>query len=141
MKNRLRSRAAGVLQARLLIAGKCLAQMQMPMCHTGDSGEIVAPAQLPAPLRLKLFSSAQEKEADLGYHEPPWYTRPASESEGAALVIAGKWAAAEAAFRRELLARPQSGFSLYGIALAAAGSTSPTGRVTSHKEPIATNEG
>ena len=70
-----------------------------------------------APEAEKLFSSAQEKEADLGYHEPPWYIRPASESEGAALLIAGKWADAEAAYRRELLARPQSGFSLYGIAL------------------------
>jgi tetratricopeptide (TPR) repeat protein len=66
----------------------------------------------------KLFSSAQEKEADLGYHEPPWYIRPASESEGAALMNAGKWAEAEAAYRRELLERPQSGFSLYGIAMA-----------------------
>jgi tetratricopeptide (TPR) repeat protein len=82
----------------------------------------------------KLFSSAQEREADLGYHEPPWYVRPASESEGAALMTAGKWAEAEAAYRRELLQRPQSGFSLYGIALAEEKSGDSNGAAAAYRQ-------
>jgi hypothetical protein len=82
----------------------------------------------------KLFSSAQERESDLGYHEPPWYIRPASESEGAALMTAGKWAEAEAAYRRELLQRPQSGFSLYGIALAEEKSGDSNGAAAAYRQ-------
>lgn len=87
-----------------------------------------------APEAEKLFSSAQEKEAELGYHEPPWYIRPASESEGAALLIAGKWADAEAAYRRALLARPQSGFPLYGIALTEEKSGDSTRATAAYRE-------
>jgi tetratricopeptide (TPR) repeat protein len=66
----------------------------------------------------KLFSSARREEKELGYHEPPFYIRPVGESEGAALMTAGKWADAKAAFQQALVDRPNSGFALYGLAQA-----------------------
>ncbi len=66
----------------------------------------------------KLFANAQKEEKELGYHEPPFYVRPVAESEGAAMMTAGRWTDAKAAFARALTERPNSGFALYGIALA-----------------------
>jgi tetratricopeptide (TPR) repeat protein len=68
------------------------------------------------PEAKKLFAAAQREEKELGYHEPPFYIRPAAESEAAAMMTAGKWADAEAAFQRALVERPNSGFALYGLA-------------------------
>jgi len=39
-----------------------------------------------------------------------------AESEGAAMLAAGDWEAAKAAYRRALAERPNSGFALFGIA-------------------------
>jgi tetratricopeptide (TPR) repeat protein len=64
------------------------------------------------------FSHASEKEADLGYREPPIYIRPASEGEASAWMAAKRWSEAESAYRLALKDRPHSGFALYGIALA-----------------------
>jgi tetratricopeptide (TPR) repeat protein len=64
----------------------------------------------------KLFAAARREEKELGYHEPPFYIRPVSESEAAAMMTAGKWAEAEAAFQKALVDRPKSGFALYGLA-------------------------
>jgi tetratricopeptide (TPR) repeat protein len=64
----------------------------------------------------KLFAAARREEKELGYHEPPSYIRPAAESEAAAMMTAGKWPDAEAAFQKALVERPNSGFALYGIA-------------------------
>jgi tetratricopeptide (TPR) repeat protein len=64
----------------------------------------------------KLFAIARREEKELGYHEPPFYIRPVSESEAAAMMTAGKWAEAEAAFQKALVDRPNSGFALYGLA-------------------------
>jgi tetratricopeptide (TPR) repeat protein len=66
----------------------------------------------------KLFDDAVQKEKELGYAEPPRYSRPALESLGHALVRAGKFGEARETFQKELLERPRSGFALYGIALA-----------------------
>ena len=66
----------------------------------------------------KLFDDAVQKEKELGYAEPPLYSRPALESLGHALVRAGKFGEAREAFQKELIERPRSGFALYGIALA-----------------------
>ena len=66
----------------------------------------------------KLFDDAVQKEKELGYTEPPRYSRPALESLGHALVRAGKFGEAREAFQKELMERPRSGFALYGIALA-----------------------
>jgi tetratricopeptide (TPR) repeat protein len=64
----------------------------------------------------KLFAAARREEKELGYHEPPFYIRPVAESEAAAMMTAGKWADAEAAFQKALVDRPNSGFALYGLA-------------------------
>ena len=68
------------------------------------------------PEAKKLFAVAQREEKELGYHEPPFYIRPVAESEAAAMMTAGKWADAEAAFQKALVERPNSGFALYGLA-------------------------
>ena len=64
----------------------------------------------------QLFDEAAKAEADLGYREPPMYIRPATETEGQALLRSGDAAGAHAAFAAALRERPNSGFSLYGLA-------------------------
>jgi tetratricopeptide (TPR) repeat protein len=64
----------------------------------------------------KLFACARREEKELGYHEPPFYIRPVAESQAAAMMTAGKWPDAKAAFQQALVERPNSGFALYGIA-------------------------
>jgi tetratricopeptide (TPR) repeat protein len=52
----------------------------------------------------------------MGYHEPPFYIRPVSENEAAALIKAKDYAGAKAAYEAALVERPESGFGLYGLA-------------------------
>jgi Flp pilus assembly protein TadD len=67
---------------------------------------------------LSLLRMAAEKERkDIGYAEPPTYSRPESESIGYAYLRAGQWEKARTAFQEELEQRPNSGFALYGIAM------------------------
>ena len=72
-----------------------------------------------------LFDQAAHEEKKLGYAEPPRYVRPVGETEGAALLRAGDQAGAHTAYAAALKDRPNSGFSLYGMAEAseAAGNT------------------
>jgi hypothetical protein len=65
-----------------------------------------------------LFDQAAREEKKLGYREPPAYVRPVGETEGAVLLRAGDAANAHAAFAAALKDRPNSGFSLYGMAQA-----------------------
>jgi tetratricopeptide (TPR) repeat protein len=64
-----------------------------------------------------VFERAAREEKALGYHEPPFYIRPVGETEAAALMAAGDFGAAKAAYQQALVERPRSGFPLYGIAL------------------------
>jgi len=64
----------------------------------------------------KLFATAVLAEKKLGYHEPPFYIRPASETEAAALLQAKDYDGARAAYETALAERPNSGFELYGLA-------------------------
>lgn len=64
-----------------------------------------------------VFEKAAQAEKALGYHEPLNYIRPVGETEGAALLSAGDWTDAKAAYEQALIERPRSGFPLYGIAL------------------------
>ncbi|HEX5283833.1 MAG TPA: hypothetical protein VFW30_06930 [Bryocella sp.] len=65
-----------------------------------------------------LFAEAGRQEKALGYHEPPGYVRPVAETEGDALMNAGDYPGAQAAFHAALVERPNSGFGLYGLARA-----------------------
>ncbi len=64
-----------------------------------------------------LQMAAEKEEKDIGYVEPPTYSRPESESIGYAYLYAGRFPEARAAFREELEQRPNSGHALYGIAM------------------------
>jgi len=66
----------------------------------------------------KTYELAVKEEKKLGYHEPPFYIRPVGETEAAALLRAQDYKGAEEAYRAALVERPNSGFGLYGLALA-----------------------
>jgi Tfp pilus assembly protein PilF len=82
-------------------------------------------AQKKLPEAKALFAQAANEGKKLGYHEPPAFIQPVGETEGAVLLRAGDAAGAHAAYARALKERPDSGFSLYGMAQAseAAGNT------------------
>lgn len=65
----------------------------------------------------KLYAKAEEQERKLGYHEPPFYIRPVSETEADELLKAKDYADARVAYEKALVERPNSGFGLYGLAL------------------------
>ena len=65
---------------------------------------------------VELLKKAVEKEAVVGYNEPPQYARPELEALGYVYIRAGKYEEAREAFNRELKLRPNSGHELYGIA-------------------------
>ena len=65
-----------------------------------------------------LFEHANEQEKELGYSEPPQYSRPALEVLGDACVRAGKFDEARNIYKKVLEQRPRSGWALYGIAAA-----------------------
>jgi predicted Zn-dependent protease len=82
-------------------------------------------AQKRLPEAKSLFAEAAQEEKKIGYREPPAYIRPVGETEGAALLRAGDPASAHTAYADAQKDRPNSGFSLYGMARAseAAGNT------------------
>ena len=82
-------------------------------------------AQKDLPEAKKLFDQAASEEKKYGYREPPAFVRSARETEGAVLLRAGDAAGAHQAYAKALEDRPNSGFSLYGMAQAseAAGDT------------------
>lgn len=64
----------------------------------------------------KLLNEAATREKNLGYWEPPHYTRPVLESLGEAYIRAAKYDDAKAAYEKILETRPKSGFAYLGIA-------------------------
>jgi Flp pilus assembly protein TadD len=66
----------------------------------------------------QLLAQADQSETEIGYFEPPLYSRPPLEVLGLACIRAGKFSEAREAFQKALVKRPRSGFALYGIALA-----------------------
>lgn len=65
-----------------------------------------------------LYAAAARQERELGYREPPFLIRPVGETEGAALIAAHDYPAAEVAYKAALDERPLSGFGLFGLARA-----------------------
>jgi len=80
-----------------------------------EAGVLVARHKLRS--AKKLYARAVRSEKKLGYHEPPFYIRPVSETEGEALLRAKDYKDAESAYQAALSERPNSGFELYGIAM------------------------
>jgi hypothetical protein len=72
-----------------------------------------------------LFAQAAGLEKKLGYREPPTYIRPVGETEGLALLAADDPAGAHEAYAAALAERPNSGFSLYGLASASEAAHKP----------------
>jgi tetratricopeptide (TPR) repeat protein len=64
----------------------------------------------------KLLERADEDEKEIGYSEPPQYSRPALEVLGTVYIRAGKYEEARNTFKEVLARRPHAGFALYGIA-------------------------
>jgi tetratricopeptide (TPR) repeat protein len=75
-------------------------------------------AQKRLPEAKALFEQAAREEKKIGYREPPAYIRPVGETEGAVLLRANDAADAHSAYAAALKERPNSGFSLYGMAQA-----------------------
>lgn len=73
-----------------------------------------------------LFTQAANEEKKLGYREPPAFIQPVGETEGAVLLRAGDAAGAHAAYAAALKERPNSGFSLYGMARASEAAANTT---------------
>jgi len=65
-----------------------------------------------------LLEQADQQERELGYSEPPQYSRPALEVLGDACIRAGKFDDARNVYKKVLEQRPHSGWALYGIAAA-----------------------
>lgn len=65
---------------------------------------------------FKTLKLASDKEREIAYFEPPFYSRPSLESLGYAYLRAGRWQSARDAFTEALGERPRSGHLLYGIA-------------------------
>lgn len=63
-----------------------------------------------------LKKAAAKEHKDIGYNEPPTYSRPEAESLGYAYLHSKQFDKARASFEDELKQRPHSGHALYGIA-------------------------
>jgi hypothetical protein len=85
----------------------------------------IVAAEKRLPEARTLFEQAAREEKKIGYREPPAYIRPVGETEGAVLLRANDASDAHTAYAAALKERPNSGFSLYGMAQAseAAGNT------------------
>jgi hypothetical protein len=84
-----------------------------------------------------LFAQAAKDEKDLGYHEPPAYIRPVAEAEAAAFLSVSDWTDAKTAYQAALTERPNSGFPLYGIALATEHSADSAATVKAYSDFLA----
>jgi tetratricopeptide (TPR) repeat protein len=62
------------------------------------------------------FRDAIAEESALHYDEPPAWFLPVRQQLGAVLLAAGRIAAAEAAYREDLVQNPENGWSLFGLA-------------------------
>lgn len=65
---------------------------------------------------VKLLEDAAEREKNLGYWEPPHYTRPVLESLASVYIRASRYDEAKIAYEKILVTRPNSGFAYLGIA-------------------------
>lgn len=67
---------------------------------------------------VRLFEEAERIEATIPYNEPPFWYYPVAQSRGAALFEAGRYDAARDAFMKALVAAPNNGWAVWGLARA-----------------------
>jgi tetratricopeptide (TPR) repeat protein len=64
---------------------------------------------------IAAFERAAALQDGLAYMEPPYWPYPIRQSLGAALLAAGRTAAAEEAFQAALRRSPNNGWALFGL--------------------------
>jgi tetratricopeptide (TPR) repeat protein len=90
------------------------------LLHIADDllqGEIALKSDNPD-LAVSHFERAVEKQDGLPYMEPPFWYYPTRQSLGQALLEAGRFAEAEAVYRKDLEEYPRNGWSMSGLATA-----------------------
>jgi tetratricopeptide (TPR) repeat protein len=70
------------------------------------------------PEAIQLLQEGAQKEKELGYWEPPHYSRPVLESLAQVYLQAKKWEEARETYRQILRLRPNSGHARLGLARA-----------------------
>lgn len=77
------------------------------------------------------FEAAVAGQDSLPYTEPPFWYYPTRQSLGEALLASGKYEAAEAVYRKDLVDYPHNGWSMFGLmqALDAQGKTEESAKV------------
>ncbi len=65
---------------------------------------------------IRHFEAAVATQDTLPYMEPPFWYYPTRQSLGAALIQAGRFAEAEAVYRKDLEGYPHNGWSMFGLA-------------------------
>ena len=83
---------------------------------------------------IELLQRGAEREANLGYSEPPRYARPLLESLAEAYLRAGETSGARSALERSLKKRPQNGHALVGIARTYAAGGDTTEATAAYRE-------
>ena len=87
----------------------------LALAETALQGEILL-ARRHYERALAAFARAVELEDALESEEPPPWSVPARQALGGALLLAGRPAQAERAFRDDLQRHPENGWALYGLA-------------------------
>jgi tetratricopeptide (TPR) repeat protein len=85
----------------------------------------------------RLLSQAIRKEKEIGYGEPPVFSRPAAESLGYAHLRAKHWDKARQAFGVSLSDRPKNGHALFGLAQSHARAGNVAEATRAHREFLA----
>lgn len=64
---------------------------------------------------IAAYQQAVVLEDEVAYYEPPLWHQPTRQKLGAVLLASGRAAAAETAYREDLVRNPENGWSLYGL--------------------------
>ena len=105
------------VQIRFLDSADYPASLLLNIADDLLQGEIALKSDNPD-LAASHFERAVEKQDSLPYMEPPFWYYPTRQSLGQALLEAGRFAEAEAVYRKDLEDYPRNGWSMSGLATA-----------------------
>ena len=105
------------VQIRFLDSADYPASVLLNIADDLLQGEIALKSDNPD-LAASHFERAVEKQDGLPYMEPPFWYYPTRQSLGQALLEAGRFAEAEAVYRKDLEDYPRNGWSMSGLATA-----------------------